>query len=82
MLTPNGFVAAKDIKIGNYLAAAIKVPYFGKNVIDDNEIIGLAHFIAEGTRVNGSITTTSPEVIDDIYNVANYFKLSMLEKKE
>lgn len=75
ILTNNGFIPANKLKIGDYIAVAKEIPYFGNEcTFTDEEIKILAHFIAKGTYKSASITTTSPEVIKDIYDYANSIK--------
>jgi len=79
-LTNSGFVNADRLEVGNYLAVAKNTPYFGVESADDIEYITLAHFIAEGTYYCGSITTTEPEVFEDLKKIAEYFGCNLRVK--
>ena len=81
ILTNNGFKKANDIKIGDYIATAKNIPYFGNNHLNKNEIIALALFMAEGTYQSASITTTDYEIINDIKDISNYFDCNIRKNK-
>ena len=83
LLTNTGFVEARKLKVGDFIAVAKEIPYFGNNVeLNDLEIKIVAHFIAEGTYHSGSITTTSREVIKDIYDYSSSigYRVSIYDK--
>jgi intein/homing endonuclease len=81
LLTNRGFVKASELKINDFIAVANNIPYFGKEDLPEEEIIALAHFIAEGTYHSGSITTIDLEIIKDIYNIAKYFNCTVSKDK-
>jgi intein/homing endonuclease len=70
-LTSHGWVKASDLRVGSYVAVPNDLEYFGNGVMDIDDLIYLAHFIAEGTYKTGGITTVEPEIIRWIYEYAN-----------
>jgi len=66
-LTPNGWVAAKDLTIGTYIAIPRSIKFFGYNEsFKDSEVKMIAHFIAEGTRNTGLLASAEKEFIIDM----------------
>lgn len=81
ILTSRGFTESQYLKIGDYIAIEKEIPYFGLEDIPEEEVLVLAHFIAEGTVHTGSITTTEDSVIKDIYKIASYFDCHVRKEK-
>lgn len=77
MLTNTGFILAKNLVVGDYLAGARDISLFGSIERPEQEYLTLAHFIAEGTYHAGSITTTDNEVVADLRDIAAYFNCTL-----
>jgi len=75
--TNYGWVEAQDLKVGDFVAIPNELPFFGSGSVDDLDMAMIAHFIAEGSYHQGSITTTEPEVIKEITEFANRHKFKI-----
>lgn len=73
LLTNTGYVPANKLKVGDYIAVANTISYFGTDRMAKEKILALAHFIAEGTFHNGSISTSNATIVSEIYEIADYF---------
>ena len=78
-LTPTGWIEAKDLKIGDYIASPLQLEYFGDAELKDSEIKMLSHFIAEGTRNTGLLSSAEMEFRNDLEDFIKDFGGSIYE---
>lgn len=76
-MTHNGWTAAKNLQVGDYIAVPRELNYFGDKEIDDLDLAFLAHFIAEGQRGHVTISTTEPEVYAELEQFAYHRNMSI-----
>lgn len=77
-LTVEGWKMLSELKPADRIAAPRSLPFFGKDAMDDNEVKLIAYILSDGSPQKSiTITATLPEAERDIYEIADYFDLTV-----
>jgi DNA repair protein RadA/Sms len=83
VLTVNGWRAVGELSAGERIAAPRSLPVFGKEPMPEAEIKLVAHLLSEGSAQSAvAITTSLPEVVADLEEIADHFKVGLVRYRK
>lgn len=84
VLTPTGWQAVGTLRVGNFIASPRALPYFGNEMMPDEQVKLIAYILSDGSAQSAiTVTTCLPEVVQDLETIAAAFgmRLRAYEKK-
>lgn len=81
LFTALGWIPIDDLKIGDKVALAGKLEFFGNHYLNENEIKLLAYMIGDGNCSTKAIRfcNTSEKIIEELNRAVNYFDCELVQ---
>lgn len=81
LFTATGWAEIDDLKVGDKVAIASKMPYFGNQDVEDEKIKMVAYMIGDGNCTTSTIrfSTASNKIKEDVEESLEFFNCSLIK---